>query len=156
MEQEFIPPEIMVIRPATIFAFIKIFPLILAAFGFLFLAARYYPMLVWLSMAIVCFAWYRYLFIRRSIYELTAEIIRIRRGIFFRRTDQVELWRIKDYVITQPFLLQVFGLMDLTLKGTDPENPVIWLRGIPSSDLVDILRHRVNEARQNSKIVELN
>jgi hypothetical protein len=36
------------------------------------------------------------------------------------------------------------------------KNPVIWLRGIPSSDLVDILRHRVNEARQNSKIVELN
>lgn len=156
MEQELIPPEIMVIRPATIFAFIKIFPLILAAFAFLFLAARYYPMLVWLSMAIMCFAWYRYLFIRRSIYEITPEIIRIRRGIFFRRTDQVELWRIKDYVITQSFVLQVFGLMDLTLKGTDPENPVIWLRGIPRSDLVDILRHRVNEARQNSKIIELN
>jgi uncharacterized membrane protein YdbT with pleckstrin-like domain len=104
----------------------------------------------------MCFAWYRYLFIRRSLYTITPEIIRISRGIFFRRTDQVELWRIKDYVITQSFLLQVFGLMDLTLKGTDPENPVIWLRGIPRSDLVDILRQRVNDARQHNRLYELN
>jgi uncharacterized membrane protein YdbT with pleckstrin-like domain len=156
MEQEFITPEVLLIRPATIFAFIKIVPLILTALGFLVLAAKYFPVLSWLSIAVMCFAWYRYLFIRRSLYTITPEIIRISRGIFFRRTDQVELWRIKDYVITQSFLLQVFGLMDLTLKGTDPENPVIWLRGIPRSDLVDILRQRVNDARQHNRLYELN
>jgi uncharacterized membrane protein YdbT with pleckstrin-like domain len=156
MEHEFIKPEVITIRPATIFAFIKIFPLVIAAIAFLFLAARYFPGLVLVSIAVMCFAWYRYLFIRRSVYEITPEIIRIRRGIFFCRTDQVELWRIKDYIITQPFWLQVFGLMDLTLKGTDPENPVIWLRGIPRSDLVDVLRERVNEARQHNRLYELN
>jgi predicted RNA polymerase sigma factor len=46
--------------------------------------------------------------------------------------------------------------MDLTLKGTDPENPVIWLRGIPRTDLVDVLRERVNEARQHNRLYELN
>jgi len=156
MEHEHTTPQVILIRPATIFAFIKILPLVIAALGFLFLAARYFPMLVCLSIAIMSFAWYRYLFIRRTLYEITPEIIRIQRGIFVRRTDQVELWRVKDYIVLRPFLFQVFGLMDLTLKGTDPENPVIWLRGIPHSDLVDTLRGRVNESRQHNRLFELN
>ena len=156
MEQEFIPPEVIVIRPATIFAFIKIFPLILAAFGFLFLAARYFPLLVWLSIAIMLFVWYRYIFIRRTLYEITPEVIRFSRGVFFRRTDMIEMYRIKDYILTRPFIFQIFGIMDLTLKTTDPENPIVWLRGIPVSDLVDVIREHVQETRRHNRIYEIN
>ena len=85
----------IIIKPATIFAFIKILPLILAATGFLFLAWWIFPGLIWLSMAIMLFAFYRFLFIRNIIYLITPEIIRIRRGIFFKRTDTVELYRVK-------------------------------------------------------------
>ena len=60
------------------------------------------------------------------------------------------------YILTQPFILQLFKLMDLTLKTTDPENPVIWLRGIPLSDLVDTIRGHVQEARQHNRIYEIN
>ena len=148
-------PDI-VIKPATIFAFIKILPLTLAAIGFLFLAWWIFPGLIWLSMAIMLFAFYRFIFIRNIIYLITPEIIRIRRGIFFKRTDTVELYRVKDYILTQPFILQLFKLMDLTLKTTDPENPVIWLRGIPLSDLVDTIRGHVQEARQHNRIYEIN
>ncbi len=156
MEQEFIPPEVIVIRPATIFAFIKIFPLILAAFGFLFLAARYFPLLVWCSMVIMLFAWYRYLYIRRTVYEITPEVIRFSRGLFFRRTDMVEMYRVKDYVLLRPFVFQVFKLMDLMLKTTDPENPIVWLRGIPLSGIVDTIREHVQETRQHNRIYEIN
>ena len=68
-------------------------------------------------------AWYRFLYIRNSLYVITPEVIRISRGIFFKRVDMVEMYRVKHYIITQPFMLQVFHLMDLTLKSTDPENP---------------------------------
>ena len=156
MEQEYIPPEVIVIRPATIFAFIKIFPLMLVAFAFLFLAARYYPMLAWVSVVTMLFAWYRYLYIRRTVYEITPEVIRFSRGLFFRRTDMVEMYRLKDYVLMRPFIFQVFRLMDLMLKTTDPENPVVWLRGIPLSGIVDIIREHVQETRQNNRIYEIN
>ena len=146
----------IIIKPATIFAFIKILPLTLSATGFLFLAWWIFPGLIWLSMAIMLFAFYRFIFIRNIIYLITPEIIRIRRGIFFKRTDTVELYRVKDYILTQPFILQLFKLMDLTLKTTDPENPVIWLRGIPLSDLVDTIRGHVQEARQHNRIYEIN
>lgn len=99
---------------------------------------------------------YRYLYIRNIRYVVTDEIIRVTRGIFFKRTDQVELFRVKDYILEQPFVLQIFRLMDLCLKSTDPENPVIWLRGIPYSDLVDTLREYVQRARQHNRIYEIN
>lgn len=87
---------------------------------------------------------------------LTAEYIRVTRGIFFKRIDQVELFRVKDYIITQSFLLQVFKLMYLTLKSTDPENPVIRFAGIPESDITDTIRDRVLAARKHNNIYELN
>ena len=83
-------------------------------------------------------------------------VIRFSRGLFFRRTDMVEMYRIKDYVLTRPFIFQVFRIMDLTLKTTDPENPIVWLRGIPLSNLVDTIREHVQETRQHNRIYEIN
>ena len=144
------------IRPAVIFAFIKISGLLLAAAGFLLLAWRYFPALIWLSLAIMLFATYRYLYIRRIRYILTREYLQVNRGLFFRQVDTVELFRVKDYILEQPFVLQIFRLMDLHLKTTDPENPEVWLRGIPLSDLVEQLRERVLETRQHNRIYEIN
>jgi uncharacterized membrane protein YdbT with pleckstrin-like domain len=155
MEQDTINSP-LVIRPATIFAYMKVFPLLLAALGFLFIACRYFPAVIWLSLAVLLFAWYRFLFIRATIYEITDEVIRFSRGIFFKRTDTVEMFRVNDYVLTRSLSLQVFGLMDLTLKTTDPEYPVVWLRGIPFSNLADNIRVHVLEARQHNQIVEIN
>jgi uncharacterized membrane protein YdbT with pleckstrin-like domain len=144
------------IRPAVIFAFIKISGLLLAAAGFLLLAWRYFPALIWLSVAIVLFAAYRYLYIRRIRYLITPEYLQVNRGLFFRQVDTVELFRVKDYILEQPFILQIFRLMDLHLKTTDPENPEIWLRGIPLSNLVEELRERVLETRKHNRVYEIN
>lgn len=144
------------IKPATLFAFIKTAPILLCAAGILYLANRYLPDLIWLSLICVAFAIYRYLYIRNVIYLVTSQYIRISRGIFFKQIDTIELFRVKDYVITEPFLLQLFRLMDVHLKTTDPENPILWMRGIPQSNIIDIIRERVMEARQHNRIVELN
>jgi uncharacterized membrane protein YdbT with pleckstrin-like domain len=109
-----------------------------------------------LSIALLSFALYRYLYIRRTIYLVSPEVLRFTRGLFFRRTDTVELFRVKDYVLMRPLLFQLFGLMDVELKTTDPENPVVWLRGIPRSDLIDTLRERIQETRKHNKIFEIN
>lgn len=149
-------PEIIQLRPAGIFAFFKIFPLILCAIGFLLLAWGYWPYLIGLSLLCVLLAFYRFIYIRNIQYEISPEIIRITRGLFFKRVDQVELFRVKDYILTQSFLLQLFRLMDLELKSTDPINPVIWLRGIPYSDLTDTIRSHVQSARQDNRVYEIN
>jgi uncharacterized membrane protein YdbT with pleckstrin-like domain len=146
----------LLLRPAGIFAFIKVFPVLLMAAGFLLLAWKIAPIFLLPSFMITAFGWYRFMFLRNCSYLITPEIIRVSRGIFFKRVDQLEMFRIKDYIITQPFILQLFKLMDLTLKSTDPENPILWLRGIPVSDIVDVIREHVQEARKHNQIVEIN
>lgn len=149
-------PQVIEIRPAALFALIKVLPFLVCSAGFLFFAWRLWPGLILVSLVCLGLALYRYIYIRTIYYLITPEILRIQRGICFKRVDQIELFRVKDYILTQSLLLQICRLMDLCLKSTDPENPVVWLRGIPFSNLVDILRERVQDARGHNQIVEIN
>jgi uncharacterized membrane protein YdbT with pleckstrin-like domain len=134
-------------KPAVLFAFFKICPFLLAALGFLWMAWHYWPGMLWLSVAASVIALYRYIYIRRIRYTITGEYLQVTRGVLFRRLDTVELFRVKDYILTQSVLLQILRLMDLRLITTDPVNPQVWLRGIPLSGLIEQLRERVLTAR---------
>ena len=149
-------PQEITIRPATVFAFIQVTIFLLASIALLLLAWRFWPGLIWFSLLTAGMGFYRFLFIRKIRYVITPETISISTGIFFKRTDYVELYRVKDYILTRPFLLQICGLMNLTLKSTDSENPIVWLRGFPVTDLVDTLRAYVQAARMSNKIIEIN
>jgi len=149
------PLEEITIRPAAVFAFMQVALFLLGSIALLLLAWRFWPGLVWFSLLFAGMGFYRFLFIRSIRYVITPETISISSGIFFKRTDYVELFRIRDYILTRPFLLQICGLMNLCLKSTDSENPIVWLRGIPASDLVDTLRGYVIEARVINKIMEI-
>jgi uncharacterized membrane protein YdbT with pleckstrin-like domain len=150
------PNDDILLKPAMLFAFFKALPLVLLAVTFLLLAWWLSPYFILFSLAACAVAWYRLLYIRSFQYLITAEYIRLTRGILFKRIDQLEMFRVKDYIITQSFLLQVFGLMYLTLKSTDPENPVIQFQGIPESAITDTIRDRVLLARKTNNIYELN
>jgi len=149
-------PQVISLRPAAVFAFVKVLPLLICTLSFLFLAWWIYPALIWLGLLALVMAFYRFSYTRTICYLITPEGIRVSRGIFFKRTDQAELFRVKDYIITQSFLLQLFCLMDLELRSTDPLNPVIWLRGIPHSNLMDSIRKYVQEGRRHNRIYEIN
>ncbi|MBD1395181.1 PH domain-containing protein [Mucilaginibacter glaciei] len=146
----------ILLKPAMSFAVIKILPLIFLALIFLLLAWYLSSFFLLFSIGTLAAGWYRLLYIRKSIYLITPEVVRISRGIFFKRTDMLEIYRVKDYVITQSFILQLLGLMNLTLKSTDAENPVIWMVGIPESDIIDTIRDYVQEARKHNRIYEIN
>ncbi|MES2063408.1 MAG: PH domain-containing protein [Bacteroidota bacterium] len=144
------------LEPAGLFAMLKTSPFVISTIPSTWLAYHYQPLFIFLSILLILFALYRYIFIRRAIYLVTPEYIRITTGILFKRTDTVELFRVKDYIITQPLLLQLLNLMDLQLKTTDPENPILWLRGIPQTNIIDTLRDRILQCRQYNNILEIN
>jgi uncharacterized membrane protein YdbT with pleckstrin-like domain len=146
----------LILKPAATFAFLKSFPLLLAGTVFLYLAWHLSPYFLFFSLTLTGMAWYRFLYIRTITYLISPEVIRISLGIFFKRSDMVEMYRVKDYVVTKPLLLQMMGLMDITLKGTDIETPVLMLRGIPDSDLIDTIRNYVQQARERNRIFEIN
>jgi uncharacterized membrane protein YdbT with pleckstrin-like domain len=144
------------LRPAMGYALLKVIPLVLLSLVFLLLAWKLSPFFLFFSIAVLGAAWYRLLWIRSHTWLITPEFIRISRGIFFKRTDQLEMFRIKDYIVTQPLSLRLLNLMNVILKGTDPENPVVFLTGIPASDLIDTIREYVQEARKDNNIYEIN
>lgn len=145
----------IILRPASVYAFIRIISLALAALAFLFLAWSIAPLFILAGIAFAVTAVYRYALTKYKVFIIAPEFIRIKTGLFFKRVDQVEMYRIKDYVITRPLLHQLLRIMNLTLKTTDPENPVIDIKGIPDSRLVDLIRDRVQQARKANKIVEI-
>ncbi|HEK22079.1 MAG TPA: PH domain-containing protein [Bacteroidetes bacterium] len=144
-----------VLRPSPLYAMVCVLPLILLSS--LFLGAAYYSWPVLCIGAVICLliAWYHYLQIIFIRYMISAEVLLISTGIFFKQTDSMELFRIKDYVITQPFWMQVFRLMNVQLISTDKTGPYVMLRGIPSSDLMDTLRELVQQARLRNHIIEI-
>ena len=146
----------ILLRPTMLFAFLKALPLISLAVTFLLLAWWLSPYFILFSLVICGSAWYRLLYIRSFKYQITAEYILLTQGIFFKRIDQVELFRVKDYIITQSFIMQICNLMYLTLKSTDPENATIRFQGIPESNIIETIRERVLEARKSNNIYELN
>ena len=92
-------PQVISLRPAAVFAFFKVFPLIICTLGFLFLAWWVYPVLIWLSLLTLIIAFYRFSYIRKVGYLITPEFVRVSQGIFFKRTDQVELFRVKGALV---------------------------------------------------------
>jgi uncharacterized membrane protein YdbT with pleckstrin-like domain len=139
-----------------LFAFLKALPLLMLAITFLLLAWWLSPYFIVFSLGVSGLAWYRLLYIRSFKYQVTAEYILLTQGIFFKRIDQVELFRFKDYIITQSFVMQLCKLMYLTLKSTDVENATIRFQGIPESNIIESIRDRVLEARKSNNIYELN
>ncbi|MFC0513163.1 PH domain-containing protein [Mucilaginibacter angelicae] len=146
----------ILLRPAMSFAFLKILPLIFLSLTFLLLAWFLSPYFLLFSFAVAATACYRLVYIRSCSYLITPGEIKTGSGIFFRRTDYTEMYRIRDYIVTRPFLLQVFGLMNVTLRSTDAENPLLLLSGIPASELIETIREYVREARKNNNIYEIN
>jgi uncharacterized membrane protein YdbT with pleckstrin-like domain len=146
----------ILLKPTPIYAFLKGLPFMVCSGLFILLAWKISPSFIWFSLFAMTAALYRYIFVRKLTYCITSEYLCISKGIFFKRIDQVELYRVKDYIITQPPMIQLFGLINVTLKSTNPENPVIAIMGIQRSDLIDELRKRVQQARRNNLIYEIN
>jgi uncharacterized membrane protein YdbT with pleckstrin-like domain len=148
--------ETINLRPAAIYAIARVSMLIFIAICLAALAWLFVPAFIFLSILAMVIALYRFLLIRHTKYELTPELLHIKTGLLLKRTDSLEFYRIKDYIITQNPFMQLFRLMNLTLISTDPENKQVTLTGIPHSDLPDTIRELVQQARQRNKIVELN
>jgi uncharacterized membrane protein YdbT with pleckstrin-like domain len=95
----------------------------------------------------------RWLQIKCERYQLTSERLRLRSGVFSRKTDELELYRVKDYVLIEPFWLRLFGLSNVTLTTSDDANPQVVLRAVgEGAQLRDQLRKYVEICRQRKGV----
>lgn len=102
--------------------------------------------------------WALWIFIEtRSVrHELTSERIRLYRGVFNHKMDDVELYRVKDTSMERPFWYRMFGLSTLIIETSDRSQPRIEIRAVSDGDnLRETLRKQVEFWRDRKRVREV-
>lgn len=115
----------------------------------------------WLCLVCWLFAWlvvpffiwlWRWLELRCRIFEITTERLRITQGVFTKRSDELELYRVRDLTFVQTFLYRLFGKGDLVLTTTDATTPTVVLECVPADeDLRNRLRGAIEQCRDRKR-----
>jgi len=109
----------------------------------------------WLIVPIV-FAVARYVQTRSKVYELTSERLKITEGVFSKATSTVELYRVKDIEMRQPFLYRMLGVENLHVTTSDVSSPTLFFDAIPvAAGLPDKLRNQVEIIRVQKRVREI-
>jgi uncharacterized membrane protein YdbT with pleckstrin-like domain len=96
---------------------------------------------------------FKWLTVRFLRYELTTERLLTSSGIFSRNSEALELYRVKDYELQEPFVLRLFGLGNIVLHTHDVSNPTVLLRAVPGAKaLRDDIRKYVEECRDKKRV----
>src|SRR6266571_2581160 len=95
-------------------------------FGLYILCALFCWLIVPIFIALA-----RYLQTKNKVYELTSERLKITEGVFSKVTDTLELYRVKDLEMRQPFWYRLFRLENVILNTSDVNTPLIFIEAIP-------------------------
>ncbi|MBA4495565.1 PH domain-containing protein [Paenactinomyces guangxiensis] len=94
--------------------------------------------------------------LKATRYQLTTERLRIREGILSKRTEEVELYRVKDMSVEWPFIYRMFNKGNIRLVTSDHSAPTIVLEAISGADeLMDVLREHVEICRDRKRVREI-
>ena len=110
--------------------------------------------LFWLLVPLFVAVW-KVLRTSRHHWRLTDQRLHESRGLFLRKVESIELYRVKDYTVTVPFFHGLFGRGRLVLVTSDPTTPVVTLNAISSPLAVaDLLRDCVERCRVTKGVRE--
>lgn len=105
-------------------------------------------LLCWLVVPIFYAMWH-WLAVRNIEYSQTPERLRIRHGVLNKVSDDVELYRVKDFQVQEPLHLRLFGLSNVVLLTSDKLQPRVTLRAIEDGlEVKDFIREHVEYMRQ--------
>jgi uncharacterized membrane protein YdbT with pleckstrin-like domain len=80
---------------------------------------------------------YFWLVSRSTHYRVTSQRIVVETGILNKRLDQIDLYRIHDYVVERPLAQRLMGTGNISLATQDRSTPAIQLKGL-STDVVQL------------------
>lgn len=108
-------------------------------------------LVVWIML---CYTYIDMLFATKWI--ITKDELIFRHGIFSRREEHLELYRVIDYSERQSFLQLIFNNKTVKVISGDASDPVLYIYGIDRKiPIINTLRDRVKIARKESGIFEV-
>lgn len=97
--------------------------------------------------------WIRWQLTKATAYELTTQRLRMTTGFFSKKLDELELYRVKDSTLDQPFLLRVFGAGNVKILSSDATMPEITLKAVRGAYGVREKLRKAVEAERDRKRV---
>jgi len=94
--------------------------------------------------------------VRSMKIEVTTERITTQVGIFSRRREDLELYRVKDSVLIEPFLLRIVRRATIQLRSSDRTTPNMMLPAIANAEaLRQQIRANVERLRAQRGVREM-
>ena len=84
-------------------------------------------------------------------YKITTQRIVVETGLFSKRMDQIDIYRINDYVVERPFGQRLVGTGNIVLTAMDRTTPDVRLDGLKTD--VMALYERLRTATEEAKRV---
>ncbi len=120
------------------------------------LAIWIYGWIAILAIVPLGYAIWKWFSLKCHKYELTDERLTLTTGILSKQIEEMELYRIRDYSVLQPFSLRIFALGTIILKTSDKTTPEVSITGIKNFiDVKDKIRDRVEILRKEKEIREI-
>jgi uncharacterized membrane protein YdbT with pleckstrin-like domain len=94
---------------------------------------------------------WRWLVVRNTVFTLTTERFSVRRGVFNRVTEDLELYRVRDTRLEQTFFERIFGLGEVILFTTDASTPEVHIPWLKDAELLRQAVRKLSEARRDAK-----
>lgn len=113
------------------------------------------PVFAALVIPVVWMAW-KYLEVKCRVYELTSQRLRLFEGVLNRKIDEIELYRVKDTNIEQPFWFRMFGLGTVNLVTSDRSHPGVAIQAVSDATTVrEHVRKHVEVLRDQKRVREV-
>lgn len=99
---------------------------------------------------------YTFIYLRRIECRINEEQLIMNHGVFTRKSDYLELYRIVDFNEHRTLMQQICGLKTVTIYSEDRSTPKLDIIGVKNDlDLVSLVRERVELNRRRKGIYEI-
>lgn len=104
--------------------------------------------LLCLALAVLIRLGKAWLYTRMVRFSISDQRMHLKRGVFDVRTDNLQMYRVRDVVVNEPFICRVFGRGNVTLISVDESTPRVTLQAIPNPQkTAEMIRQIVQKAR---------
>jgi len=117
------------------------------------LSLMFFPLASVLVIIPLAYIFIQWLIVKNHKYKVTTERIFYTTGIFSKKTEAMELYRVRDVDMYEPFWQRLFKLGNIRLTSSDETTENFLLKAVPNpSKLMDNIRKHV-EIRRDIKRV---
>lgn len=117
------------------------------------LALLFFPFAAVLVAVPLVYMLLKWIVVRNHRYKVTTERIFYTTGIFSKKTEALELYRVRDVDMYEPFWQRMFKLGNISLSTSDKTTSNFLLKAVPNpANLMNEIRKNVEHRRDVKRV----